>query len=93
MDKVMLTISHGLKVFFAEKINVLCALVLLPLLFNAFLFIEIKNTQNLLLKRCEKLDDKIDYRYFNLTRSIQDIHGVNIDTKRGNVVSRFKIVG
>ncbi len=32
--------------------------------------------------------EKIHFRYFNLTRSLEDLHQVEIDTKDGRVVRR-----
>ena len=34
------------------------------------------------VKKCEK---KVDFRYFNLTRSLEDINHVKIDTKNGRI--------
>ena len=103
MEKIILFAQKNLKVFFEEKTNVIIALLLVMFGLNIFAILEVqnvkknsddnfKNLEKFIDKRCEDVDDKVDFRYFNLTRSIQDIHGVNIDTKRGNVVSRFKIV-
>lgn len=33
-----------------------------------------------------KILNKIDHRYFNTTRSLQDIHGVEIETRQGRVI-------
>lgn len=33
----------------------------------------------------KKVEKKVDFRYFNLTRSIQDIYGIEIDTKDGRI--------
>lgn len=103
MEKFILFAQKNLKVIFDEKTNVIIALLLIALGLNIFAIFEIinvkkisddnfQNLEKFIDKRCEDVDDKVDFRYFNLTRSIQDIHGVNIDTRKGNVVSRFKIV-
>lgn len=39
-----------------------------------------------LLKSAEK---KVDFRYFNITRSLQDIHKVEIDTHKGRVTKKY----
>lgn len=36
-----------------------------------------------------KILKKVDHRYFNITRSLQDIHGVEIETRQGRVVKLF----
>lgn len=38
-----------------------------------------------LIEAIEKTEKKIDFRYLNLTRSLEDIHKVEINTKDGRV--------
>lgn len=33
-----------------------------------------------------KIEKKIDHRYFNTTRTLEDIHGVNINTFDGKII-------
>lgn len=35
-----------------------------------------------------KIEKKIDHRYFNTTRTLEDIHGVNINTYDGKIIER-----
>lgn len=35
--------------------------------------------------KLRQIEKKIDYRYFNLTRSLEDIHNVRINTYDGNL--------
>jgi len=41
------------------------------------------------MARINKIERKIDFRYFNLTRSLEDIHHVRIDTYHGEVKERL----
>ncbi len=47
------------------------------------------NMNNTILKQIKKTEKKVDFRYFNTTRSLQDIHSVEIETKQGRVVRSF----
>lgn len=38
-----------------------------------------------LMQKMEKLKAQVDFRYFNTTRSLEDIHNVRIDTHYGDV--------
>lgn len=44
------------------------------------------NTNKILLSRIEKTEKKVDFRYFNTTRSLEDIHNVEIETRQGRVI-------
>lgn len=37
------------------------------------------------MQKMEKLKTQVDFRYFNTTRSLEDIHNVRIDTHYGDV--------
>jgi uncharacterized membrane protein len=34
----------------------------------------------------DKVRKRVDYRYFNITRSLQDIHQVDLNTKDGSII-------
>lgn len=44
------------------------------------------NENNKIMNQIKKAEKKVDFRYFNLTESIKEIHGVNIDTQNGHVI-------
>ena len=77
---------HDVKGFLADKLNRLTVIVIILGIFligslykiNA----EITNLKHLIIK-CEK---KVDFRYFNLTRSLEQIHNVEIDTLNGRII-------
>lgn len=61
-----------------EKSNIIIGLLSAILVINICQFIyEIKSDIG--------LHKKIDFRYFNTTRSLEDIHQVSIDTKDGKI--------
>ena len=43
-----------------------------------------------ILKNLSEIEKKVDYRYFNLTRSLEDIYNVEIDTYKGRVIRQIK---
>ena len=57
---------------------------ILLILFVIFAVYQIQVNQ-VILNRVDKVERKVDFRYFNLTRSIEEIHAVEIDTKDGRV--------
>lgn len=65
--------------FFKDTINRLTVIVLI---FSCILTFGIYKTYKAVIK-CER---KIDFRYFNLTRSLEDIHNVKINTKDGSLI-------
>ncbi len=78
-------LSSDIKGFLKDKINIL---VLLILISNVIYIIGMFIVFNHLVKiehainKCEK---KVDFRYFNLTKSLEEIHNTDIDTKDGRI--------
>ncbi len=84
------------KNFLSNEINrVFIAIIAVGIIscYNCFrteyLFREMKTFQaesiKELLSSDEKIKDKIHYRYFNLTKSLEEIHNVKINTKNGKL--------
>lgn len=46
---------------------------------------QINSSNQALLNRLDKLEKKVDFRYFNTTRSLEEIHDVHIDTLNGSL--------
>ena len=61
-----------------EKINIVIALLVTILAVNIFEFKY--NSDNYI-----KINKKVDFRYFNLNRSLEDIHNIEIDTLNGEI--------
>lgn len=43
------------------------------------------NINNIVLNQIKKAEKKVDFRYFNITRSLEDIHSVEINTRSGKI--------
>ncbi len=63
--------TKNIKNLFREKINIVIILLLIVLGLNIYGHI--------------KLRKKIDHRYYNITKSIEDIHQVEINTYNGEL--------
>ena len=77
MRNLNLLISDA-KEFLSDNINRLGVLVVLLCLINVCGFYVIEKE----LKECAKT---VNFRYFNITRSLEDIHNVKIDTQDGSL--------
>lgn len=85
------------KSFFANEINSLSVWVLVLALGSAaFTHIEInslkaeqkKNNQQL-SEEINNVRKRVDFRYFNTTRTLENLYGVNIDTQDGSLKSEI----
>lgn len=72
-----------LKEFLSNEVNRVFVAVLF---FGVFMAWQQYHFSTEILQAVDSAEKKVDYRYFNLTNSIQDIHKVEIDTKHGRVV-------
>lgn len=77
MKNVYLLFSDT-KEFLSDKVNCLGVLVVLLCVINICGFYVIGKE----LKECSKT---VNFRYFNTTRSLEDIHNVKINTKDGTL--------
>ncbi|MGN0015646.1 MAG: hypothetical protein ACI37T_09545 [Candidatus Gastranaerophilaceae bacterium] len=90
------TVFSDIKEFFSNIMNTVCVLLLCFCL--AILGFQFKITKDLATleykidtssqKICDEIKinrDKIHFRYFNLTNSLEDINGVKINTKNGKI--------
>ncbi len=64
-----------------QRKNYILQIFVLFLLMGCIIRQEFVN-QSLLLE-LQKTQKKVDFRYFNLTRSLEDIHNIRIDTLDG----------
>ena len=78
-----------LKDFLSNEVNrVFVAVVIIGgiLIYQQFNHnMETQKATTALMNAIEKSEKKIDFRYMNLTRSLENIHKVEIDTKDGRV--------
>lgn len=61
---------------------------LILILFIGFVIYQV-DTNKTIISKIEKAEKKVDFRYFNTTRSLQDIHSVEIETRQGRVIKSF----
>ena len=64
-------------------------ILLINIVMCAYLGYEIRQTRNFVNGEFNKLNKKIDFRYFNMTRSIEEIHNIKIDTQNGEIKKRY----
>lgn len=74
----MKEIIERFKNLFREKFNVIITLLLLIVGLNIYSLTCIHNDYI-------KIKKRIDFRYFNTTRSLEDIHNVEINTLNGEL--------
>ena len=67
-----------IKNLFREKINIVIVLLVIILAVNVFEFKY--NSDNYI-----KINKKVDFRYFNLNRCLEDIHNIEINTLNGEI--------
>lgn len=72
-----------LKEFLSNEVNRVFVAVLI---FGAFMVWQQYHFSAEILQAIDSAEKKVDYRYFNLTNTLQDIHKVEIDTKHGRVI-------
>ena len=81
---------NEMRVFLEDKVNRLSVIVVVLFLGvyvqNYCTYLELINSTNKLHADIVKTEKKVDFRYFNTTRSLQDLYGVEIDTHYGRVV-------
>ena len=69
---------------------------ILLIIFSFFIHFEIRSLKNEIKKgnaeimeAITKVNNKVDFRYFNTTRSLEDIYNLKIDTKTGEIKKRY----
>lgn len=77
-------VEVSLKGFFKDKINTVITLNVIS--FTVLLFMLNHNSMQI-----NAVKKRVDFRYFNLTRSIEDIHSVEIETKQGRIIKHFEV--
>lgn len=81
MKELMGLIEQSLRSCFRDKIHVLSTV-------NTIFFIVLLSFSFCTTAKLDRIQRKIDHRYFNITRSLEDIHDVEIDTYKGRVEKR-----
>ena len=81
MKELIGIVEQSLRSFFKDKMNAMLTI-------NIIFFIVILIFLGSISLKIDKIKKKVDHRYFNITNSLQDIHGVEIDTYKGRVVKK-----
>lgn len=92
MKRLIALTEESVKSFLAEKSNKLFLFTLIGFgILGYFQYQETSKTE-LLIKKMEdsnmEIKKKIDHRYFNLTRSLEDIFDTQIDTFNGKAAKK-----
>ena len=85
------------KRFMGNEVNRLFLLIILVnLVMFLCLALEIHNLKKTINLEAEKLNNqiiqvnkKVDFRYFNTTHSLEDIHNLKIDTHNGEIKKKY----
>ena len=78
-------IANDVKSFLDDKINRLTVFVVVMCVIFGFGFYNINNKINTVNSNVIQCTKKVHFRYFNLTRSLEDIYNVEIDTHTGRI--------
>lgn len=73
---------YEIKKILNDKIN---RLTILMLIFGCLFAYGLYNNH----KAIEKCERKVDFRYFNTTRSLEDIYNIKISTKDGLIIRQI----
>lgn len=78
-----------LKEFLSNEVNrvflaiIIIGTILIAIGLNNNLAIEQSNKE--IITQLKEVNKKVDFRYFNTTRSLEDIHNIKIDTRSGEI--------
>ena len=82
MKSRLFTDVKGFVKYIQKRSYLIECLILALLVFSIYYQV---NSYNQIMSRVGKVEKKVDFRYFNTTRSLEDIHGVEINTKNGKL--------
>ena len=89
MNELLIKIGQNISKNLKDKINILILLSLASLVYNFYTFGKTQNYINEIQNLVKLVEKKVDFRYFNINQSLQDIHKVEIETYKGRVVKRY----
>lgn len=92
MLEVLANLEKRASNFFKNLLNVVLLICLINTGFSVFIYLQTVEINKAILKIEQTEKDlqiltkkKIDHRYFNLTKSLEEIHGIKINTKNGEL--------
>lgn len=90
MEDVVYLIEKSTKRILCDKINRLTFIMLMCFLVLASYTLKLHKEVQELSLHIRETEKKVDFRYFNTTRSLQDIFNVEIETRQGRVIKVAK---
>ncbi len=87
MTDFMLQLMTGLKNLLRDKLNLIVILLIANLICNGYYYHKINTNID---KSTVDINRKVDHRYFNITKSLEQIHNVEINTFNGELKPKFK---
>lgn len=73
------------KEFLSDEVNrVLIAVIIFGIVLIGLECYHVR-THGKIMQKIEKTEKKVDFRYFNTTKSLEYIHNIEIDTKTGAI--------
>ena len=89
MSELLIKIGQNISKNLKDKINIVILLCLFSCIYNFYTFNRIQSHMTHIEELINSTEKKVDFRYFNITRSLQDIHKVEIDTNKGRVTKKY----
>lgn len=87
MTDFMLQLMTGLKNLLRDKLNLIVILLVANLFCSTYFYRKIElNIDNSTID----IKKKVDHRYFNTTKSLEQINNVDINTLNGELKPKFK---
>lgn len=87
MTDFMLQLMTGLKNLLRDKLNLIVILLIANLICSGYYYHKINTNID---KSTVDINRKVDHRYFNITKSLEQIHNVDINTFNGELKPKFK---
>lgn len=80
-----------MKVFLSDGVNMMTTTVLVLGFLICVGLCVLHHDIKKLDKKIDKTKSTVNFRYFNMTRSLEDIFNVEIETKEGHVVKKLTV--
>ena len=87
MTDFMLRLMTGLKNLLRDKLNLIIIVLIANLIFNVYSY---DRTNRKIDNSTIDIKRKVDHRYFNTTKSLEQINNVDINTLNGELKPKFK---
>lgn len=76
-----------------NRINFVSVIIILGIFYMFYnIKTEITQQNDEIINRIEKTERKVDFRYFNTVKTLEEIHNIEINTKNGKII-RHRVSG